>query len=89
MTDPAAAYEELRAAGLKLDLTRGKPSSEQLDLSNGLLDLPGADARRASDGTDIRNYGGLKGLPELRSMRLHACIGAPRRLIDARSLLLQ
>ncbi|GAA1383404.1 aminotransferase class I/II-fold pyridoxal phosphate-dependent enzyme [Pseudonocardia kongjuensis] len=68
MTDPAAAYEELKAAGLKLDLTRGKPSSEQLDLAHGLLGLPGAGEYRAADGTDTRNYGGLQGLPELREI---------------------
>lgn len=68
MTDPAAAYEELTAAGLKLDLTRGKPSSEQLDLSTPMLDLPGSGDYKAADGTDTRNYGGLKGLPELREI---------------------
>lgn len=61
-----AAYEELTAKGLKLDLTRGKPSSAQLDLSNGLLSLPST--HRAADGTDVRNYGGLTGLPELRAI---------------------
>jgi DNA-binding transcriptional MocR family regulator len=59
-------YAELVGAGLKLDLTRGKPSAEQLDLSNGLLTLPG-DVHTAADGTDARNYGGLLGLPELRA----------------------
>jgi DNA-binding transcriptional MocR family regulator len=58
-------YAELQAKGLKLDLTRGKPSPEQLDLSAGLLELPGAADFRAADGTDTRNYGGLTGLPEL------------------------
>jgi DNA-binding transcriptional MocR family regulator len=63
-------YDELRAKGLKLDLTRGKPSPAQLDLSNALLELPGsgADAFRDGDGTDTRNYGGLHGLPELRAV---------------------
>ncbi|MBN9789598.1 aminotransferase [Pseudonocardia sp. TMWB2A] len=68
MTDPAAAYEELKAAGLKLDLTRGKPSAQQLDLSHELLGLPGAGQFRAADGTDTRNYGGGQGLPELREI---------------------
>ncbi|KKW65897.1 aminotransferase class I/II-fold pyridoxal phosphate-dependent enzyme [Mycolicibacterium elephantis] len=63
-------YAELQAKGLKLDLTRGKPSPEQLDLANGLLDLPGSgpDAFRDGDGTDTRNYGGPHGLPELRAI---------------------
>lgn len=68
MTDPAAAYEELKAAGLKLDLTRGKPSAQQLDLSHELLGLPGAGQFRAADGTDTRNYGGGQGLRELREI---------------------
>ncbi|GAB3163956.1 aminotransferase class I/II-fold pyridoxal phosphate-dependent enzyme [Myceligenerans halotolerans] len=61
------AYAALQAKGLKLDLTRGKPSAEQLDLSNPMLTLPG-DRSRAESGTDVRNYGGLDGLPELRAM---------------------
>jgi DNA-binding transcriptional MocR family regulator len=60
-------YAELQARKLALDLTRGKPSAEQLDLSNQLLSLPGDDYRDA-DGTDTRNYGGLHGLPELRAI---------------------
>ncbi|GIH24304.1 aminotransferase [Acrocarpospora phusangensis] len=60
-------YEELRGKGLKLDLTRGKPSSAQLDLSAELLRLPG-DAYTAADGSDTRNYGGLQGLAELRAL---------------------
>ena len=56
-----------KAKALKLDLTRGKPSPAQLDLSNALLSLPGDDYRDG-DGTDTRNYGGLHGLPELRAI---------------------
>jgi DNA-binding transcriptional MocR family regulator len=61
-------HEELRAQGLKLDLTRGKPSPEQLDLSNALLTLPGEGDYRGADGTDLRNYGGPDGLEELRAI---------------------
>jgi DNA-binding transcriptional MocR family regulator len=63
-------YAELQARRLKLDLTRGKPSPEQLDLSNALLELPGRGegAYRDGEGTDTRNYGGLHGLPELREI---------------------
>ncbi|WP_345001786.1 aminotransferase class I/II-fold pyridoxal phosphate-dependent enzyme [Tsukamurella soli] len=66
--DLKARYEKLKSAGLKLDLTRGKPSPEQLDLSNELLSLPGDGDFRAADGTDTRNYGGLAGLAELRAI---------------------
>ncbi|MET0929014.1 MAG: aminotransferase class I/II-fold pyridoxal phosphate-dependent enzyme [Aeromicrobium sp.] len=65
--EQVAAYRALQNSGLKLDLTRGKPSPEQLDLSNELLSLPGADFRDAG-GTDTRNYGGLTGLLELREI---------------------
>ena len=63
----SARYAELTAQNLTLDLTRGKPSPEQLDLANGLLDLPGEDYRDGK-GLDTRNYGGLTGLPELRAI---------------------
>lgn len=61
-------YTDLRAKKLSLDLTRGKPSAEQLDLSNALLELPGSGDYRDDDGTDTRNYGGLHGLPGLRAV---------------------
>lgn len=65
-SEQATAYEELTAAGLRLDLTRGKPGPDQLDLANSLLDLP--TGFKGADGTDTRNYGGLLGLPELRAI---------------------
>jgi DNA-binding transcriptional MocR family regulator len=66
--DLTARYAELENAGLKLDLTRGKPSAEQLDLSNQLLELPGPGRTTSASGTDVRNYGGLEGLPEIRQI---------------------
>lgn len=60
------AYDDLRAKGLALDLTRGKPAAAQLDLATAMLQLP--NGYRAADGTDVRNYGGLAGLPELRAI---------------------
>ncbi|WP_319429407.1 aminotransferase class I/II-fold pyridoxal phosphate-dependent enzyme [Mycobacterium sp. RTGN5] len=60
-------YADLQAKKLSLDLTRGKPSAQQLDLSNALLSLP-AEQYRDEDGTDTRNYGGLHGLPGLRTV---------------------
>lgn len=65
--EQTAAYERLKAAGLALDITRGKPSAAQLDLSNALLDLPGQDYKDAA-GTDTRNYGGIVGNADLRGI---------------------
>lgn len=60
------AYRILQDAGLSLDLTRGKPSAEQLGLANALLQLP--TSATSPSGVDTRNYGGLEGLVELRAI---------------------
>ncbi|MFI6870829.1 aminotransferase class I/II-fold pyridoxal phosphate-dependent enzyme [Nocardia sp. NPDC050406] len=64
----SANYAKLETEKLTLDITRGKPSPEQLDLSKDLLSLPGIEDYRDGTGTDVRNYGGLHGLPELRAI---------------------
>jgi DNA-binding transcriptional MocR family regulator len=66
LDEQRAAYEELKTRGLKLDLTRGKPSAQQLDLADDLLRLP--TSTKDSKGVDVRNYGGLEGLADLREM---------------------
>ncbi|MET0467664.1 MAG: aminotransferase class I/II-fold pyridoxal phosphate-dependent enzyme [Aeromicrobium sp.] len=66
LTEQQQAYADLQQAGLKLDITRGKPSADQLDLSEGLLTTPIED--HVSGGVDVRNYGGGTGLPELRAI---------------------
>ncbi len=79
-----ARYETFRAKGLRLDITRGKPSSEQLDLSAAMLSLPGRDDYLSADGWDCRNYfGSVQGLPEARAL-LSGLVGAPpERMIVA------
>jgi DNA-binding transcriptional MocR family regulator len=62
-----ARYEQFAARGVKLNLTRGKPAAQQLDLSNELLGLPGG-GDFMSGAIDCRNYGELQGLPELRAL---------------------
>ena len=62
-----ARYAELKSRNLALDLTRGKPSSEQLDFANEVLSLPGQNFK-AADGTDCRNYGGLQGIADIRQL---------------------
>ena len=70
-------YEALRARGLRLDMTRGKPSPEQLDLSMAMLSLPGNRDITTESGEDARNYGGgSQGLPEARALFADA-LGAP------------
>jgi DNA-binding transcriptional MocR family regulator len=69
-------YETFRARGLALDMTRGKPAPEQLDLANDLLALPGTRDHFTKTGDDVRNYGGLQGLPEVRAL-FSAILGAP------------
>lgn len=65
--DLSAEYEKFRAQKLNLDLTRGKPSTRQLELANGLDGILGENYKSA-DGTDVRNYGGLEGISELREL---------------------
>jgi DNA-binding transcriptional MocR family regulator len=66
--EQTTAYEALVGQGLKLDLTRGKPSAAQLDLSNALLTLPGDGRYVDASGVDCRNYGGTQGLLEVREI---------------------
>ncbi len=61
-------YEEFKARGLALDMTRGKPCAEQLDLSNDLLLSVSAPDIKAAGGVDTRNYGGIEGLSEARQL---------------------
>ena len=74
--DIQKSYDAFKAQGLKLNLTRGKPSSAQIDLSNELLSLPGAADYMAEGATDCRNYGGLQGLVEVRRL-FSGIMGAP------------
>lgn len=63
----AGQYAELKARNLQLNLTRGKPSAEQLDIATPLLSLPGGNYID-EDGTDCRNYGNLIGLTSIREI---------------------
>ena len=69
-------YESFRERGLKLDMTRGKPAPEQLDLANDLLAFPGNRDHFTEAGEDARNYGLLQGLPEARAL-FASMLGAP------------
>ena len=58
-----AAYEDAKGKGLKLDMSRGKPAVNQLDMTMDFLDVVNSQsAMKAEDGMDVRNYGGLDGV---------------------------
>lgn len=85
----AARQEELErryrvacGSNLDLDLTRGKPSAEQLALSDALDGILDGDYT-ASDGTDTRNYGGLRGIPEARALGAEIMGLRPEQVIAA------
>lgn len=64
----SGAYQEFASRGLKLDITRGKPASAQLDLAADLLTAVTPDDVLTPSGVDTRNYGGLDGIVELREL---------------------
>lgn len=62
-------YEQYKSMGLSLNMARGKPSPEQLDLSQELFDsLKSTDSYLSADGIDCRNYGEFDGIPECKEM---------------------
>lgn len=67
--DAEAQYNDFKALGLKLDMSRGKPCAEQLDLSFEMLDcLNGKEDFICLNGLDSRNYGMLDGIPEAKEL---------------------
>lgn len=65
----AKEYEDVKGNGLKLNMARGKPGKEQLDLSLGLLDVLNSKSDFVgTDGMDCRNYGVLEGIDECRKL---------------------
>ncbi|SFV04841.1 DNA-binding transcriptional regulator, MocR family, contains an aminotransferase domain [Methylobacterium sp. 174MFSha1.1] len=81
LADLQARYAALQGRGLKLDMTRGKPAPEQLDLSEGLAALPGNRDHRTEAGEDARNYGGVQGLAEVRALFAPVLGAAPERIV--------
>ena len=62
-------YDDIKNQGINLDMSRGKPSKEQLDLTMPMLDvLNGNSDIKALNGTDVRNYGVLEGLSEVKAL---------------------
>ncbi|MGN0594928.1 MAG: aminotransferase class I/II-fold pyridoxal phosphate-dependent enzyme [Hominimerdicola sp.] len=68
--DVQKKYDDYKSQGLSLNMARGKPSPEQLELSTEMLTvLNGKDGDfKASDGTDCRNYGGIDGIVDAKNL---------------------
>lgn len=64
-----AEYEELKKADIKLDMSRGKPAADQLDLSVGMLDVLNSESVfKGEDKVDLRNYGAFDGIKEAKEL---------------------
>ena len=75
-------YEDAKGKGLKLDMSRGKPSAAQLDLSMGIMDvLTSESVLKTEAGLDCRNYGVLDGIPEAKKLMADMMEVAPEQVI--------
>ena len=74
-------YREFKSRGLDLDITRGKPCAEQLDLALDMLDCVNSTNYLTAEGTDGRNYGGLDGIPEAKRLFAEYLEVQPEELI--------
>ena len=62
-------FEDVKSKGLKLDMSRGKPSAAQLDLAMGMMDVLRSDSDlKCEEGVDCRNYGVLDGIREAKQL---------------------
>ncbi len=61
-------YEDIKAQGLSIDMSRGKPGSDQLDISDGMLKVLDDGNFKCEAGLDVRNYGLLDGIPECKKL---------------------
>lgn len=74
-------YNEYKSMGLKLDMSRGKPGADQLEITNDMLNPALLGDFKASNGFDVRNYGILDGIPECKKLFSEILDVAPENLI--------
>lgn len=75
-------YKEVSSKGLKLDMSRGKPSSAQLELSSDMLDILNSSSDlKSENGLDVRNYGCLDGIPEAKKLMADIVGVSPENII--------
>lgn len=76
------AYEAIASQQLQLDMSRGKPCTEQLDLSQPMLDIiTSSSTVKTENGTDARNYGVLDGIPEAKAFFASILDVEPKQVI--------
>ena len=63
-----AEYNDIKTKGLNIDMSRGKPGSDQLDISNDMLNVFSDGNFKTEAGFDVRNYGLLQGVPECQKL---------------------
>ena len=63
-----AEYDSIKAQGLSIDMSRGKPGADQLDISDGMLKVFEDGDFKCESGIDVRNYGLLDGIPECKRL---------------------
>lgn len=81
-TELTANYEDAKGKGLKLDMSRGKPSPVQLDMGMALLNALNSDSDMlAEDGIDVRNYGDMEGIPEAKRLMAEMMGTSPENVI--------
>ena len=75
-------YEEVKSLGLSLDMSRGKPSADQLDLTMDMLNvMSSVEDCKAENGFDCRNYGVLDGMPECKKLFADILDVEPKNII--------
>ncbi len=71
-------FEDAKGKGLKLDMSRGKPTPAQLDMGMGLMDaLTSESDMKSENGLDTRNYGAMDGIPEAKHLMADVMGGVP------------
>lgn len=80
LTELCKKYEEYKAMNLSLNMARGKPGKEQLDISNDILDPALLGDFTSADGTEVRNYGVLDGIAECKKLYAEI-LGVPEKNI--------
>ena len=81
-TELEAEFAKIKEMGLNLDMSRGKPGSDQLDLAMPMLDvLTSKEVIQSENGTDLRNYGIVDGIPEAKKLVADMIGARPEQVI--------